>query len=98
MKSDDDRIAELESDIDMHRARMALKHDNGKIFCTPGECAQLQNAVNRAQNEVTAIENLKLQRLKKTKDDAPLLPDAELEAKSIEWLMARGYGVTKTKS
>ncbi len=90
MKTDEERRVELEELLKSLTGRLAAI----AVDKNPGDAAKIANAMTQTQHQLTSLEHLKLQRLK-VPGQSPTMTDAELEAKSAEWLLKRGFQVTK---
>ena len=82
MRTDDDRIKEVEEQIVDLRKRLLEVED-------PSDASKLSNSLSQAQHMLTGIEHLKLQRTKYAKGGADLSDD-ELEEQAMAWLRKRG--------
>lgn len=86
MKTDDERLAELEAAETSLLASLHALQPNGKHIYSAEERTKLANAAGKMHSEMTAIEHLKLQRRKLEPDDEALdrLAPKELERRIDE--------------
>ena len=85
MKSDDDRILELEALHDELQKHLGGKGRKGESYIDARDAANLASAMVRAQAEITSIKSKR-----KTPDEPP--PDPEVvEQAALELLRSRGW-------
>jgi hypothetical protein len=92
--NDDERLAKLEQASELLHKSLMEKRADGSPMYGIDERSKLSQAFAKVHDEITKLEHLKLQRLK-VPGQSPTMTDAELEAKSAEWLLKRGFQVTK---
>jgi hypothetical protein len=83
MKTDAERIAELEECVDELRKHL-MSAEGSK------EAALVASAMAKVHSELSAIQTLGLKR-----PDQGGLSDEDLELKSVQWLVSRGWNVIR---